>query len=96
VEWLTDEDFVVARIMAHLQLRKERVKNEKRLHLAVTWFDEYLEHADKLRAKLDAMQETVLTEEMRRISKCAVCVCVCACPVRAWCVDPHKFCNEVM
>jgi hypothetical protein len=51
----------------------------------VTWFDEYLEHADKLRAKLDAMQETVLTEEMRRISKCAVC----ACPVRAWCVNPH-------
>lgn len=69
VEWLTDEDFVVSRIMDHLALRKERVKNEKRLQLAVSWFDEYLDHADRLRAKFDAMQETVLTEEMRRISK---------------------------
>ena len=69
VEWLLDEDFVISRVMSHLELRKERVAKEKRLHLAVEWFEEYYDYADRLRAKLDAMQETVLGEEVRRLSE---------------------------
>ena len=47
----------------------------KQLQIAAEWFKEYAEYADTLRAKLDAMQETVLTEELRRIGESTSLTC---------------------
>lgn len=64
---MKDEDYVVERIAEHLRSRIELLSNVKELEFSVEWMKEFLEYTDRYRAKLDATQESVITEELRRI-----------------------------
>ena len=67
--WLKDEDFIVERIADHLRSRIEMLANVGELSFAVEWMKEFLEYTERYRAKLDATQESVITEELRRLGK---------------------------
>jgi hypothetical protein len=68
--WIKDEDYVVERIGWHLQSRIELLKDDtKDLQFAVDWMKEFLEYTQRYRAKLDATQESVFTEELRRLGQ---------------------------
>lgn len=65
--WIKDEDYVVERIGQHLEARIELLKDVKELRFAVDWMKEFVEYTYRYRAKLDATQESVITEELRRL-----------------------------
>jgi hypothetical protein len=67
--WIKNEDFVVERIGFHLTSRLELIKEVKDLAFATDWMNEFFEYTLRYRAKLDATQESVLTEELRRLGK---------------------------
>ena len=67
VRWFSDEHFIVDRIKHHLQYRRDTLADNKELRAAKKWMNEFIEHADKLAALFDAMQESLFTGELRRI-----------------------------
>lgn len=67
IRWFSDEHFIVDRIAHHLTYRSENVINVKELKIAYKWMIEFIEHANVLKGKFDAMQESLLTGELRRI-----------------------------
>jgi hypothetical protein len=67
IRWFSDEHFIVDRIEDHLQYRNEHVVDVKELRIAHKWMLQFIEHAQDLKVKFDAMQESLLTGELRRI-----------------------------
>lgn len=67
LRWFADEHFVVSRIVDHLKLRIQALKDNKDLRLAYKWMNDFVDHANALRGKFDAMQESLLSGELRRI-----------------------------
>lgn len=68
LEWVATEDFIVHRIRCSLEARLEAVKNVPDMEAPIEWFVEYIRYVDHLRVKFDALQETILTEDIRRYS----------------------------
>lgn len=78
--WIKDEDYIVERIGWHLQSRIELLKDDsKDLQFAIDWMNEFLEYTYRYRAKLDATQESVFTEELRRLGE-FLCCTICSSP----------------
>lgn len=67
IKWFSDEHFIVDRIAHHLTHRSQEVINVKELKIAYKWMLEFIEHGNELKGKFDAMQESLLTGELRRI-----------------------------
>ena len=67
VRWFSDEHFIVDRIAHCLTHRSQVVVDVKELKIAYKWMLEFIEHANDLKGKFDAMQESLLTGELRRI-----------------------------
>lgn len=67
IRWFADEHYIVDGIVRHLQSRSEQVASVKDLRIAQKWMQEFIGHANDLKGKFDAMQESLLTGELRRV-----------------------------
>jgi hypothetical protein len=67
--WIKNEDFIVERIGIHLTSRQQLLQEVKELSFASDWMNEFFEYTLRYRAKLDATQESVLAEELRRLGE---------------------------
>ena len=67
LKWFADEHFIVDRIAHHLSYRREAVADVKDLKLVNKWMLTFMDHAQVLKSQFDAMQESLLTGELRRI-----------------------------
>lgn len=80
LEWISLEDFMVQRVQEHVQARINDLAKfpdlgdgtyaclpHRVICLAVMWYKQCYEYTELYRSKFDALQETILTEEYRRL-----------------------------
>lgn len=70
IEWISEEFAILRRMEFHMQQRIHRLRESaKEMHPVADWVSTYLELVIKQQLLLDSLQETVVREEMNRLTR---------------------------